>query len=321
MPLLFPRCWRTRPITTSFTRCIMRTPASEVTVLSTFDPARLTASDFVDLSSRVRFRIGRAARGRGEPNSAYTKYYKRKGVTTPFPPRTAGFFYYHQGSPFTASAIRFRVTTANASSKNFSKGTDLLRPDGEIWELALITISKTRPSVQRQLLRDGLVTQSELKHCAALFPAKRSRSPRTVLHQFGQPFSTSFYGNHWIQAVCGGEKHRCHLRIFRDHRKRIGRLPAYPYDGIAIVRFEVSKLPEHAGRRFAVLRIVKMIEPPTLRIPDYDGFLPAPVEGGLVYRHPIGRSKEVLEPWSLNLDKPLAKALRLLFDAEELDKA
>lgn len=82
------------------------------------------------------------------------------------------------------------------------------------------------------------------------------------------------------------------------------------------MRFELSQLPEHAKSRVAVLRIVKMIEPPKLRIPDYDGHLPPPVEGQLVLRPP--RAKRVGEkPWSRKLDSAVGKPLALLLDAEE----
>jgi hypothetical protein len=79
------------------------------------------------------------------------------------------------------------------------------------------------------------------------------------------------------------------------------------------VRFELSSLPEHAKAPI-MLRVVKMITPPTLQIPDYDGHMPRPVEGELIYRA-MGTTA-VLKPWGKSLSCQLGKALRLLLEAQ-----
>lgn len=66
------------------------------------------------------------------------------------------------------------------------------------------------------------------------------------------------------------------------------------------MRFELSTLPQHAGSRVVVLRVVKLIDPPKLRVPNYDGHLPPPVEGELVQRPRRGPLGSV--PWARKLD-------------------
>ena len=59
------------------------------------------------------------------------------------------------------------------------------------------------------------------------------------------------------------------------------------FSGKGFVRFELSKLPEHAGTRMVVLRVVKLVGDPG----PYLGH-DRPVEGALVLQHkPAGRSK------------------------------
>ncbi|KAJ6585686.1 hypothetical protein B0H19DRAFT_1059884 [Mycena capillaripes] len=289
-------------------------------LISTLDPSRLKTSDYVDISSHPRRLVRVESEGsKGTPAHPYFRYYKHRGVASAFPPRTAGYFYYHQPKdlPSTAGAIRFRVASANPAK--FSKGRDLLRPDGVPWEVSLPIISTTRPVLQQLLLRDGLVTESQLSQCAALFPSPQSRT-QTLLHRFDQPFSVEFDGINVIQVVCGDHKYRVDIRVF--HEQRNGSLCAiYPYSGRALVRFEISNLPQHqqANSRAAVLRFVKMIEPPKLRIPHYDGYLPCPAEGQLVYR---GRTRGAV-PWSRTLDDSARghwHPLRMLLEIEEEDE-
>ncbi|KAJ6567008.1 hypothetical protein B0H19DRAFT_716760 [Mycena capillaripes] len=284
-------------------------------LISTLDPTRLRTSDYVDISSRLRhlMKVESASR-QGTPVRPYFQYYKHKGVASAFPPRTVGYFYYHQPEdlPSTAGAIRFRIASVNPAT--FSRGHDLLRPDGVPWEVPLPTISKTRPVLQQLLLRDGLVTESQLRQSAALFPSQRSRA-QTLLHHFDQPFSVEFDSANYIQVVCGGHKYPVDIRVFHEQRNGAS-CAVYPYSGRALVRFEISTLPQHANSRAAVLRVVKMIEPPKLRIHPYDGHLPCPVEGQLVCR---GRPRGAV-PWSRKLDSPRGNSLRMLLDIEELFK-
>ncbi|KAF8209446.1 hypothetical protein K438DRAFT_1960446 [Mycena galopus ATCC 62051] len=180
---------------------------------------------------------------------------------------------------------------------------DLLRPDGVPWEVALPTIAKSRPVLRDLLLRDGLVTEGDLSECLDMFPSARAR-PQTLLYHFGQPFHLPFEGVQHITIVIGSKKYLSRIAVFQEQR------------GKAVVRFEVSPLPEHANGR-VVLRVVKMIEPPKLRIPHYDGYLPRPTEGELIYRPGQGR-RVAVKPWSRSLASRLGEPLRLLLNARQL---
>ncbi|KAJ6477357.1 hypothetical protein C8R47DRAFT_647376 [Mycena vitilis] len=308
-----------------YVRHLSRSPtdsrgASRNHLLWTLDPTRLKTPDYVDISSRRHHVVKVGSRDRNTPGiSAYPafSYYKCKGVSSAFPPRTAGYFYYHQpkDAPFTAGAIRFRVASVNPAT--FPKGRDLLRPDGVPWEIPLPTIAKSRPILKQLLLQEKLVTKAQLKECAKMFPSRRSRPPK-LLHHFSQPFSVKFEGVSYVQVICGGQNHRFVLRVFHEQRKGTPS-SLHPYSGIALVRFELSALPQYANARVAVLRVVKMIEPPKLRVPNYDGYLPCPEEGQLVCR-PRHRGAKGTVPWSKKLDSPRGKTLALLLDSEEVVK-
>ena len=87
--------------------------------------------------------------------------------------------------------------------------------------------------------------------------------------------------------------------------------------GKALVRFELSPLPEHAANPRVVLRVIKITDPPKLRISHYDGYVPRPKEGELVYRPHQGPGSAV-RPWSRTLDSRLGEPLRRLLDAQQL---
>ncbi|KAJ7689787.1 hypothetical protein B0H17DRAFT_1065888 [Mycena rosella] len=284
----------------------------ESTELHTLHPDRLQESDHVNLSSRLRFLI-LVAGIPSEQATYFTYCTNEKGVKAIFPPRSAGFFYYHRPKdlPFTAGAIRFRI--AAVSLRTFATGRDLTRLDGAPWEVPLPTLSKSRPALRELLLRDRLVTKAEIEQCMLMFPGRHARAATALLHRFNDPFPVSFDGANYIQTVCGGEKRRCDVRVF--HEQRVGPPSSvYPYSGRALVRFELSTLPEHAGSRVAVLRVVKLIDPPKLRIPNYDGYLPPPVEGELVQRPRRSRGLGVV-PWTRKLDTKIGEALARLLDA------
>jgi hypothetical protein len=81
--------------------------------------------------------------------------------------------------------------------------------------------------------------------------------------------------------------------------------------GSALCCFERSGLPQHRGTHTAVIRIVKIISPPTCLYPNYRGRVPLPVEGELVHRFSYQRRR--LEPISFNVDSPRYTSLKMLF--------
>ncbi|KAJ7715070.1 hypothetical protein B0H16DRAFT_1898911 [Mycena metata] len=267
------------------------------------DPTRLRRTDYVDLSRSKWFPLHL------EEPRVHVHYFRLKKQTIPFPPRTAGFFYYYRPKhlPVTASGVRFRVAP---SSTAFPIGFDLVRPDGQPWEITLRAIASTQrgPVMKEFLVNQGLVTKAELELCAALCPS-RGRGERIVLHYFGQPFLVRFDKATYVQVVCGSELLTTDIRVFHEQRAR--RTNEYPYSGSALVRFELAESAEQP--RAAVLRVLKMIQPPKLRIAGYDGHLPAPVEGELVVRRKMGPGAP-LGPWTRKLDSKLGKPLGLLLD-------
>ncbi|KAJ6500882.1 hypothetical protein C8R45DRAFT_781967, partial [Mycena sanguinolenta] len=250
------------------------------TPVSTLDPARLKASDHLDISSLLRYTLRvQSTHDNGTPAYPMLSYYKHKGASSVFPPRTAGYFYFHRPEdlPCTAGSIRFRIASVNPAK--FSRGRDLLRPDGVPWEVTLPTVSKTRPVLRELLLRDGLVTETELRECQDVFPSRRKTGrAQTLLYRFDQPFSVSFDGSICIQIVIGAQKYRYRIAAFLEQRTHW----SCPYSGKALMRFELSPLPEHTANPRIVLRVIKIIDPPKLRIPHYDGYVPRPKEGELV---------------------------------------
>ena len=98
--------------------------------------------------------------------------------------------------------------------------------------------------------------------------------------------------------------------------------------GSVVCRFERSTLPEHAGRRVVVIRVVRMVEGNPIRD------VPAPLAGGRSYsgiealRPREGEllatmSYRKVRPWAVDVDRekplrPRMKALKVLFENEEV---
>ncbi|KAJ7084650.1 hypothetical protein B0H15DRAFT_783663 [Mycena belliarum] len=283
--------------------------------VTTLDPARLRPSDHVDLSHLKRFAVLQPNRKMGKAGT-YLLYHQEDTENISFPPRTAGFFYYYRPPddlPVTAGGIRFRIAAVNPAA--FSRGRDLTRPNGAVWHIALESIAKsmTKTVLREIILRDKLVSEEDMADHTPKGLDNRERA-QTVIHSFYEPFPVSFQRAHYINIYSDGNKYRCDVRVF--HEQRAGPPSSvYPYSGRALVRFELSTLPEHSGLRVAVLRCVKIIDPPRLMIPDYDGYLPPPVEGELVQR-PSRAVSQASRPWVRDLSSGAGKFLALLLDGK-----
>ncbi|KAF8870124.1 hypothetical protein BD779DRAFT_620137 [Infundibulicybe gibba] len=73
-------------------------------------------------------------------------------------------------------------------------------------------------------------------------------------------------------------------RLFSDNHRHSKRKQCDPpYHGSALARLQVSTRPEHGGQNTLVMRILKIIEPVICAIPRYDGWMPPPEEGSLLY--------------------------------------
>ncbi|KAJ6510628.1 hypothetical protein C8R45DRAFT_393389 [Mycena sanguinolenta] len=280
--------------------------------LSTLNPLYLTTSDYTILSHLphpcVAFIPGNL--------SFPVRYFKKAAAYQPFPPRTRGFFYYHvpRDLPPVAGGLRFRLTPRGHPA-SFHDGHDLLH-DGLPWQISLPSIATAagRKSVLlQQLLHEGLVTQADVDNCRTLMPTKKRLDPRLTLYRLAQPFPIGF--QHGLHAWVVGETQVLPwtYNMFADHRMHCRAVR--PYAGSALAQFELST--QHAGRDTVVMRIVKMLAPPTCVVPDYDNIIPAPVEGELVHR-PMGRARSSrLQPWFCDLtaeSSDSAAALRMLVE-------
>jgi hypothetical protein len=88
-------------------------------------------------------------------------------------------------------------------------------------------------------------------------------------------------------------------------------------EGSARVRFERSTAREHCGRRVIVLRILEILRPVVLTVPDYAGRVLPPVAGELLTVISGRDSQQIPHPWAFDvdrLDSERAAGLRILWD-------
>ncbi|KAF8871891.1 hypothetical protein BD779DRAFT_437066 [Infundibulicybe gibba] len=244
-------------------------------------------------------------------------------ATLPFPNHARGFFYYYRPPdlPFMASGLRFRVTPGiNALLANFDAGEDLLLPSGVPWQVAFprIALSSFAKDLREHLLRSSAITQSQLDTCHQQFKGYLPVVPFT-LYSLDQPFPISF-SNDTINLCVVGPNEIFRIRIqeaFSDlRRKSNGRCYGRPYRGSALAQFKVSTRPEHAGRNILIMQILKITQPVTCVIPGYDGCMPLPGEGSLLYHRSVLGPNVRSRLWTCDLDKSSAvsAALRALHD-------
>ncbi|KAK7028359.1 hypothetical protein R3P38DRAFT_2703968 [Favolaschia claudopus] len=286
-------------------------------MLSTLHPKYLTTADFTIISNS-RFPVISFP-----PNtlSVVLRFYKKDGVCQPFPPNTRGFFYYNvpaEGLPAMAGGLRFRITTTGRPS-SFPDGHDLLL-DGLPWELSFTTIAYgtgRKVILREHLINEGFFTQADVDNYCAIMPVKKRLDHKITIYRLRQPFPVHFQqGLHlWI----AGEKEIkpwVYGYMFTDSRMQY-RPHVRPYTGSALAHFERSTLPEHAGSRTVVMRIVKMLSPPICVDASYDGRLPVPTEGEIFRRFMGKGTKPRLQPWFCDVDadqSDSAAALRMLFE-------
>ncbi|KAF8871895.1 hypothetical protein BD779DRAFT_1680047 [Infundibulicybe gibba] len=264
-------------------------------IVSTLDPLHLQSSDFMDISNAVQPTLtlpGIERPGVGLRIVLY--YYGGKGQ--PFPDNTRGFFYYCRppGLPFAASGLRFRVTSGmDPSSANFDAGEDLLLPLGVPWQVSFpnIVISSTTTDLRNYLLRCGAITQSQLDTCRQQFKGLLPAAYYT-LYTLSQPFPVSF-NTYTIRFCVVGPDRIIRFNIsnmFSDKRRRSdGTRVGPPYRGSGIAQLQASTRPEHAGQNVLAMNILKIIQPVTCTIPEYDGYMPPPEEGSVLYRRSAPR--------------------------------
>ncbi|KAJ7079358.1 hypothetical protein C8R43DRAFT_910147 [Mycena crocata] len=289
-------------------------------ILSTLNPAELKSTDYTILSHAVHPSVAFLPRTQSFP----IRFFKKDSTYQPFPPGTRGFLYFRSAPQHLhpmAGGVRFRITPA-AHPSTFSAGYDLLH-QGLPWQVALRNIATaTGPKVvlRDQLLHEGLITQEQLHKCLAATSQKKRIDPKLTLYHLNQPFPVTFDQSSYVWIV-GRSESKCwaYAYMFADNRKDFRPL-VRPYSGSALAQFELSTLPEHAGTETLAMRIVKMLQAPTCVLPDYDGYIPPPVEGELV-RRPMGHARATrVQPWYCDVSGPSDSAaiLRMLVQVHSL---
>jgi hypothetical protein len=188
--------------------------------ISTLDPSKLVASDFIDLHNKFRLAV------RYNRNSTIICEYARVQTVdlmctrTNFPPETQGFLYLNrpQGVHPCAARLRFRICDVdNASSpqESFSKGKDLLVPKGSPWEINFLQLFATRRSVNLSdgLLLDGVLSREAIQQLDSAIEGLRSQKGLTRLtanyiFSFGQPFSVTMSQRYARFTLVDLERHR-----------------------------------------------------------------------------------------------------------------
>ncbi|KII92941.1 hypothetical protein PLICRDRAFT_37749 [Plicaturopsis crispa FD-325 SS-3] len=261
--------------------------------ISTVHPARLTSSDYHDLSGAVEAHFMQ----QGQLVARLPYIQKNKGFI-PFPDGTRGFLYYQPHVPkHMAGAIRFRVTDS-ADAVGFCEGRDLVRPRGDPWGLPILSICRnvTTAGLRDILLRDGFLDRQTLQNIAD-FKLDRAFTRYNVVPSLGHEFYVDFAKTCFsIQAVGDEVIQPYNTRVLGDVS-----IKGSPYTGFAVCCFERAGPHEPRG---LVLRVLRILEPVTCVVDGYQG-LPMPVEGDLV------RMKDG-SPRIWNLDKPYNKPLQLL---------
>ena len=225
----------------------------------------------------------------------------------PFPPHTSGFLYYHQpqDAPLLVGQLRFRLTP-DRLPQSFSQGKDCLTPEGDVWKIPLIVLHhyEAHRHIYRQLRLDGFVSDALHSKLAALEFVPRNTS--MLLHSLHQVFPVDF-ATSYLRFYAIGDS-TCRIvdirHIFASRRSgeqgtpftSAGDLFLHNFihwklindsSGKGLVRLELSTLPEHAGTRTIVMRVVKLVGDPGSYLGE-----DRPVEGELVLRHnPHGESK------------------------------
>ncbi|TFK48101.1 hypothetical protein OE88DRAFT_1603962, partial [Heliocybe sulcata] len=272
--------------------------------LRTLDPKNLSSEDFVVLHGQVM--VVKPVHDLSLPLLHLT-YYQQTGYKCDFPKGTQGFFYWHSepGAPELMAQVRFRITESEDQA-TFSSGRDLCLPTGVPWSIPLLTMApqKSYELLQSILLSEGLVTQALLKRAANATTTPRRKGAGPGLHsnfvgRFGEPFGVSLQAEAvkvWItdDSTALSVGIQTPFRLYHSHRppyegeRRCRRnanarsLPSDPPTGFALVQFERSTLPEHAGSRTVVLRIAKLIGLRKVDIGPPPPGAPEPKEGELV---------------------------------------
>ena len=324
--------------------------------ISTLDPAKLTSADHLTVSnpwSRPRlFVYSRFTGGKVDidlPNCTSRPQWANSTSTD----KLGGFLYYHQypNAPPLSSEIRFRLTTSH-DPRSFPSGSDYmsLRSESVPWSFSLATIAASSSyaafvhlltSVDN-LVPHGVMDCALSQNTLRFTFVSKTRATQS-LYAFGQPFDLSL--DHYSHTfVLTGKERLARFRVFGATYCQTSRKPEpiqrklVPLSGSCAVHrrhtrvlliatsagtvrccFEPSTLPEHAGKRVVVIRVLRILDPVHPN-PAFPGTTCPP--------ELIPRERELLQvvryrevkPWSVDVDRKiaggdiLAAPLRILFE-------
>ncbi|RPD54200.1 hypothetical protein L226DRAFT_536112 [Lentinus tigrinus ALCF2SS1-7] len=257
-------------------------------IIHTLDPAKLTPQDhltpasYVTATSSTRVYIKKTR----DDSPRVLFMYNPKGQD----PRQfhnqqiGGFLYYHQPqarAPPLVGELRFRITPSS-DPVTFSSGDDLKTRRGVPWCITLPALAYNKSFLPiRHLLTtvDGMVPQHVMdfarKHhhkvCAGDVIGSR------YLYAFGQPFDLPLDRNGHTFTFIGKEGlARARIWHMSSFKSRILSEACqsyhFPLAGTILCCFEPSSLPEHAGKRVAIVRVLRSLEwDPVRANPSYTG--------------------------------------------------
>ncbi|KAJ6564673.1 hypothetical protein B0H19DRAFT_81731 [Mycena capillaripes] len=288
-------------------------------LLSTLDPSRLRETDFIDISGAGSVKIRFSPNWSPGDRIQYMRVPAGSGERIPFPPNTRGFLYFKRQDELSslAGGLQFRLAKI-AHPSSFPHGQDLLWPSGDPWQLMFVQIA-SRGSYQgflEQIQRDGFASSSDSRRCRMMFANQNKIHPRVMLFSMAQPFIVDFASKPVLCVVGSKEVLSTRLTsIFMDIRN--GTEMYFPFEGSARVRFERSTAAEHSDRRVLVMRILEILRPVVITVPNYAGRVLPPVAGELLMVISGRESDKRPRPWVFDvdrLDSNRAAGLRLLWD-------
>ncbi|KAJ6506214.1 hypothetical protein C8R47DRAFT_1101595 [Mycena vitilis] len=250
-------------------RYVLERTKRAVRWITTLDPRKLTAKDYIDrMAVNLPVELMMSRRPVTEPrmrcehfNFQYAHCY-----TLPGPARLSGFFHYHvpYASQLLSGGLRFRcVKTPDPSA--FEAGHDLLDRFGLPWHISLARmIARVRFTPYfDQVVHDGLLTELQLRKARRLLmynpEREKNGSPNQphLVYAVDQPFAIDFIAP--LQVVVPGPHSMLRTTL----------LPALMAKrGSAVVRFERIGDPDNEA---VVLRILKSQVPHIL---DHEDNLP-----------------------------------------------
>ncbi|KAG6820131.1 hypothetical protein H0H93_005006 [Arthromyces matolae] len=198
-----------------------------------------------------------------------------------------------------SAEIRFRlfpsiINKDGTQPLDFTQTTDLTTPEHTPWSLTLFQLTRPQYKPFSDLLLSEKLVSSTLLDAMT---GKMDRNVKRPLHYLEQPFVMDMEKVGHSLAVWDGERVsqvRFEWPPFRDHS-----LKANPYTGILLLRLEQATV-EQAQRLLkgevnevarkenkslaaaAVIRVLKILQPIRVVIPDYNMRLPIPREGELL---------------------------------------